>query len=447
MIFVCARRDSYNVRSGRGLLLAFVLCCMAYQTAAHAQSSSNDLSHLTIYNAGIGEFLEERTIELQPGLNTLEWRSLMPKANIRTVRVLAEDAEVLRQDVTYDGVQVNNEKSPVLHLLIQNRGPRGRKRVQVDYLAPNISWRSDYALVLEPTLAGEAPTAAILDSWVSLYNTTGVDIAAGTVDLVAGDISLIADDRSGYPDSYVARSQAVNLSANTMSIDGADNEAGGSSFADVSSLSAFNRFTLGSNLSLNANATINRFPIFQRARLAVVQRNVFENSYEAQTMGSGGFILLPRGLEVRLVARNTANAPMAAGLVTIYQRTGTIAQVVGQDRIGFTPQNGEFTVNQGRSATLFGTRRVLERRVVNYLNSENNSRDKLMTRIEVVIMNRGARAAEAFVREGIERYDDNQWKIVESSTPSERLGANNVQFKVTVPAGGRVTVTYTVENE
>jgi hypothetical protein len=51
------------------------------------------------------------------------------------------------------------------------------------------------------------------------------------------------------------------------------------------------------------------------------------------------------------------------------------------------------------------------------------------------------------VREGIERYDDNQWKIVESSTPSERLGANNVQFKVTVPAGGRVTVTYTVENE
>jgi hypothetical protein len=424
----------------------FALCCLAHQPAALAQSGGNDLSHLTIYNAGIGEFLEERTIELQPGLNTLEWRSLMPKANIRTVRVLAEDAEVLRQDVTYDGVQVNNEKSPVLHLVIQNRGVRARKRVQVDYLAPNVAWRSDYALVLEPpTTAGDAPTAATLDSWVSLYNTTGVDISAGTIDLVAGEISLIADDRSGYRDSYASQVGA-NVSSNTMSID-SDDESVGVPSADVSSLSAFNRFTLGNNLSLNANATINRFPIFQRTRLAIVQRNVFENAHDTQTMGRGGFILLPRGLEVRLVARNTASAPMPAGLVSIYQRTDSIAQVVGQDRIGFTPRGGEFTVNQGRSATLFGTRRVLERRVVNYLGSDNNSRDKLVTRVEVVLSNRGTRPAEAFVREGIERYDNNEWKITESSTASEPLGVNNVQFKVTVPAGGKITVTYTVEAE
>ncbi len=446
MMFAWANRERHAVRSRRSLLLALVLCCFAYAHTARAQSSGNDLSHLTIYNAGIGEFLEERTIELQPGLNTLEWRSLMPRANIRTVRVLAEDAEVLRQDVTYDGAQVNNEKSPVLHLVIQNRGVRARKRVQVDYLAPNVAWRSDYALVLEPpAIAGDAPTSATLDSWVSLYNSTGVDIAAGTIDLVAGEISLIADDRGGYRDSYVSQG-GPNLAANTMNI-GSDDESASVPSADVSSLSAFNRFTLGNNLSLNANATINRFPIFQRARLAIVRRNVFENTYDTQTMGRGGFILLPRGLEVRLVAKNTASAPMPAGLVSIYQRTGTIAQVVGQDRIGFTPRGGDFTVNQGRSATLFGTRRVLERRVVNYLNSENHSRDKLVTRVEVVLSNRGPRPAEAFVREGIERYDNNQWKITESSTTSERLGVNNVQFKVVVPAGGQIAVTYTVEAE
>ncbi len=192
---------------------------------------------------------------------------------------------------------------------------------------------------------------------------------------------------------------------------------------------------------------INRFPIFQRARLAIVQRNIFENTYEAQTLGRGGFILLPRGLEVRLVAKNTAPALMAAGLVTFYQRTGPLAQIVGQDRISFTPQNGEFSVTQGRSATIFGTRRVLERRVINYRDGENNSRDKLFTRIEVVISNRGPLAAAAFVREGIERYDDNQWKVVESSVPAEPLGANTVQFKLSVPAGGKTTLIYTVECE
>jgi hypothetical protein len=71
---------------------------------------------------------------------------------------------------------VNNEKSPVLHLVIQNRGTTARKRIQIDYLAPGLSWLSDYALVLDAVAKGEAPTAATLDSWVSLYNYTGVDL-------------------------------------------------------------------------------------------------------------------------------------------------------------------------------------------------------------------------------------------------------------------------------
>jgi hypothetical protein len=432
------------LRRTDSLSIAFLICCLAYQPAARAQATNNDVSNLTIYNAGIAEFLEERTIELQHGNNTVEWRSLMPRANIRTVRVLAEDAEVVRQDVTYDGPQVNSEKSPVLHLVILNKGATARKSIQVDYLAPNLSWLSDYSLVLNPTLKGAAPTAGTLDSWVSLYNNTGVDLTAGTVDLVAGEIALLPDGASGASRG----DYATQMSANVRSSSGYEaEESSGASYAEVSSLSAFNRFTLGQNINLNANALISRFPIFQRVRLAIVQRNVFENTYEAQTLGRGGFILLPRGLEVRLVAKNTASSPMPAGLVTIYQRTGTLAQIVGQDRIAFTPQNSEFSVTQGRSATLFGTRRVLERRVVNYKDNNGINRDKLVTRVEVVLTNRGALAAEAFVREGIERYDDNQWKIVESTTPSETLGANTVQFKVEVPAGGKATIVYTVECE
>ena len=424
------------------LSIAILICCLGYQPSAHAQSSNNSISNLTIYNAGIAEFLEERTIELQQGSNTVEWRSLMPRANIRTVRVLAEDAEVVRQDVTYDGPQVNSEKSPVLHLVIQNRGATARKRVQVDYLAPNLSWLSDYSLVLDPTPSGVAPTAATLDSWVSVYNSTGVDLTAGTVDLVAGEIALLPDGAPGASRDYASQTTMNSAPPNYN-----ESESSGASNAEVSSLSAFNRFTLGHNIDLNANALISRFSIFQRARLGIVQRNVFENSYDTQTLGRGGFILLPRGLEVRLVAKNTAGSPMPAGLVTIYQRTGTLAQIVGQDRISFTPQDAEFSVTQGRSATLFGTRRVLDRRVVNYKDNNGNSHDKLVTRVEVVLTNRGVQPAEAFVREGIERYDDNQWKIVESTTPSEPLGANTVQFKVQVPAGGKTTIVYTVECE
>jgi hypothetical protein len=70
-----------------------------------------------------------------------------------------------------------------------------------------------------------------------------------------------------------------------------------------------------------------------------------------------------------------------------------------------------------------------------------------VTKVEVAVTNRGSQPAEAYVREGIERYEGNQWKIVDSSTPSERLGANTVQFKVSMPAGGKTTIVYTVECE
>lgn len=421
------------------------ICVVTCARLAYAQADNDRLSNLTIYNAGIGEFLEERSVDLQQGLNTIEWRSLMPKAYIRTVHVVAADAEVLRQNITYDGPPVNSEKSPVLHLVIQNRGVAGRKLIQVDYLAPGISWLSEFSLTLDPVATGAPPTSGILDSWVSLYNNTGVDLAARKIDLVAGEISLLPDGGgTGDSSQYTSQSQ---YSINAMADVSRTVESNEESFAEVSSLSAFNRLALGDNISINANAPINRFPIFQHARLAVVQRNVFENSYETQTFGRGGFVLLPRGLEVRLVARNTASAPMAAGLVTIYQRTLGLAQIVGQDRVAFTPQNAEFSVSQGRSATLFGTRRVLERRVVNYRDKQDNSRDKLVTTIEVVLSNRGVLPAEAFVRETIERYDDNQWKIVESSTPNETLGANTIQFKTTVPSGGLTKIVYTVECE
>lgn len=418
----------------RRLMHAAALClCLLLCPAARAQGET---AHLTIYDAGIAEFLEERTVQLQPGLNQIEWRSLMPKAIVRTLRVTAEEAEVVRQDVTYDGPQVNNQRTPVLHLVLRNRGAAGPRRVQVDYLAPDMSWRGDYSLVLDPTAAGVPPTSAALDAWVSLYNRTGADVRAGTLDLIAGEISLLPADGVHRGDDE------VQLAAQTRSEVG---DFAAAAAAGSAPLSAFTRFRLGRDLALNANAPVSRHPLFQRARLAVAERLVFENEYGVQTFARGGFVLLPRGLEVRLVSKNPTEASMPAGQVTVYAREGGVAQVVGQDRVPLTPPGGEFSLTQGRSSTLFGTRRVLERRQVEYRSEEGNTRYRLQTRAEVVLTNRGPREAEAFVREGVEQFADNQWKVLESSAPHERLGANSLQFRVKVPAGGQTTVTYTVE--
>lgn len=420
--------------------LATLSVCALWPCRPAAAGVGDDVSHLTVYDAGIAQFLEERTIDLQPGINAVEWRSLMPKAFLRTLRVVADGAEVVRQDVTYDGTDVQGQKSPVLHLILENKGAPGPHRVRVDYLAPGLKWENDYALVLDSKADGAPPTSAMLDSWVSVYNSTGADLAAGTVDLVAGDLALLVGDSDG---SYRQRDLQVN--AQRASFDesaGAPAEAS----AEVGSLSAFTRFTLGRNMRMNANVPVNRFALFQHARLAVEERKVFESEFNSQTIGRGGFTLLPRGLEVRIVARNTSGVPMPAGQVTVYARSGEMAQIVGQDRVGLTPQNLEFSVSQGRSSTLLGTRRVVERREVDLGVLSGVAREKLVTTVEVVLTNRGTVAADAFVREGIEQYGENKWEVTAKSHPYEQLAANMIQFKVSVPAGGKTTVTYTVES-
>ena len=420
---------------------ALAVLILVAALAPRADAAGQSVEQLTVYDAGVAQFVEARTVELQPGLNTVEWRSLMPQAFIRTLRVVAEGAEVVRQDVTYDGPDVRGSRAPVLHLVLRATGAAGPRRVQVDYLAPGLGWQNDYLLVLAPTQGGAPPTSATLDSWVSLLNSTGVDLSARRVDLIAGEIALINTGAvGGRYDAAMNVSQSASRSES-------EEFAAATSSAPAGALSAFSRFRLGEQISINANAPVNRFPLFQNARVPITERNVFENEYNTQTFARGGFILLPRGLEVRLVSRNTTGVPMPAGQVTIYARSsdGSAAQIVGQDRVPLTPAGDEFSVSQGRSSTMLGTRRVLERRVENFRLADGSHDEKLITRVEIVLTNRGARETEAFVRERIEPYDDNKWRVLESSSPHEQLGANLVQFRVRVPAGGTQTLTYSVE--
>jgi hypothetical protein len=422
------------------IISAFVPFILIFAQSAAAQSQGA-ATHLSVYDTGVAEFLEERTVELQPGVNQIEWRSLMPKAFMRTLRVTAEDADVVRQDVTYDGAEVRGQRSPVVHIVLQNRGTSGPRRVQVDYLAPDLSWQNDYSLVLDATSDGAPPASAALDSWVTLNNNTGADLRAGTLDLIAGEIALLTADG--------ARLDRDDLAANTAQTRAEEGEvvAVAPASAEASGLSIFSRFRLGRDVALDSNVPQSRLPLFQHQRIEITQRNVFENEYNTQTLARGGFMLLPRGLQVRLVSKNPTENSMPAGEVTIYSRDGGPAQIVGQDRVPLTPPGGEFSVTQGRSSTIFGTRRILERRQVEYKNQNGDTREKLVTKVEVVISNRGSRAAEAFVREGVEPFGENQWTILESSHPTEKLAADNFQAKVQVPAGGKATVTYTVETK
>jgi hypothetical protein len=90
---------------------------------------------------------------------------------------------------------------------------------------------------------------------------------------------------------------------------------------------------------------------------------------------------------------------------------------------------------------VFGTRRIVDR--VEDRISPNETR--LTTSIELVITNRGKVPMEVYLRERVEPHGRNRWSI-QSATTSEKLAANLAQFRVTVPAGEKTVVTYSVQN-
>jgi hypothetical protein len=403
---------------------------------AHGQVPCH-VPHLAIFDANAAEFMEQRTLDLQAGANAVEWRSLMPQAYVHTIRVTGDGITVVRQDVTYDGPDVKNQKAPVLHLTIHNSGATGRHKVQVDYLAPNLSWKGDYAMVLGPSAGGNPPTEMLLDGWVTVQNDTGTDVCADTVDLVAGEVQLLVG--GARPVSYPSTSQAVAGYDTGISVANTAPDP----FAEVTGVSVFSRLRLARNVSMAANAAIGRFPLFQRLKLPVEERHIFESDARTQTLGRGGFTMQPRGLEVRLVSKNSSPSPLPAGTVTIYTMDGEVPQVVGQDRIPLTPVEADFSVTQGRSTVLQGTRRVADRREVPEPYAANGR--KLVTSVEVVVSNRGAVASTAFVREGVESWGSSEWTVTKSSHSQRKLGDHEMEFKVSVPPAGSVKVEYTVE--
>jgi hypothetical protein len=419
------------IRQGR--LLALLIAAPLFLSG----QSLCGTTHLTIFDSNLAEFYEGRTINLRSGENPVEWRSLMPQTLVRTIRATVDDhTAVTREDVTYDGPEIHGQKSPVLHLMMQNDDAPGPHKVRIDYLAPGMSWKADYGLLLEQPAAAAAPDRMRFDGWATVENNTGADICAESVDLVAGEVQLLVSG-AGMPRSFTANAQNSFLDAS------ATPAAAENTLAEVRGMSVFSRFRLGRNINIAANASINRFALFRSLQLPVEQRFIFENDAAAQTLGRGGFTLAPRGLTVRLVSRNQTKSPLPGGQMTIYSQDEGIAQVVGQDEIPLTPASADFSVTQGRSNLLQATRRVLDRSTVPDPTVLNHF--KLVTKIEVVIVNHGPAAAVAFIREGIEGYGRN-WTVTESTDPYQKIGDLMIEFHLPVPGEDSVKLIYTVES-
>jgi hypothetical protein len=138
--------------------------------------------------------------------------------------------------------------------------------------------------------------------------------------------------------------------------------------------------------------------------------------------------------------------PLPGGTVQVYQADSAgRLQLVGEARSDHTAPGRDLRVQSGDAFD------VAAERVQTDYNQEQLApprrglapRQRITAAYKVTISNAKAQPVTVDVREA----RVGAWQVTESSIPAEKLSSTEVRFRVSVPAGGEATLTYTVQAE
>jgi hypothetical protein len=138
--------------------------------------------------------------------------------------------------------------------------------------------------------------------------------------------------------------------------------------------------------------------------------------------------------------------PLPAGTVQLYQADSSgRVQLIGEAAIDHTAPGRDLRVQSGDAFD------VTAERVQTDYNQEQlppqqrgmPARQRVTASYRVTVTNAKSEAITVDVRES----HFGSWKITESSAPAEKLSSTESRFRVTVPATGSATLTYTVQME
>jgi hypothetical protein len=303
----------------------------------------------------------------------------------------------------------------------------GQHAVRIEYMTGGLTWRADYNLAVA---ADER--SATLSAWVTLLNVSGATWRNADLRLIAGSVRRVTGRQRPVPAAAMLRM--------AKEMDGG--------FAEES-FGEYHRYTLGFPVDLPANST-QQLTLFPPAtKVAVRKELVYDGSY------AGGFDAQPNlnpsewdsgggAVKVWILADNTEagglGMPLPAGKVRVLQADAAgSSEFVGEDLIGHTARGANIRLNIGDSFDVTGARKRTDFRV-------DTSRRSAMETMEIRIRNGKKVAQEVVIRERLWRWST--WAVSGATVDGKpvepvKVDASTIEQKVTVPAEGSATFTFT----
>ena len=295
---------------------------------------------------------------------------------------------------------------PTLVWHLQNE-VAGNHDIEVSYLTSGINWNANYIAVID-----QDDKKTDLNGWVTINNNAGASFPDATLKLVAGDIHRVTPEAGGYryeEDVMYAAKAAPQ-------------------FAEESFFE-YHLYSLQRKTTLKDKET-KQISLFTSSGVPVTKEYVYDASgswwYSSQQSKVNVMIKLTNSEE------NGLGIPMPKGIVRVYKADSSgQLQFIGEDNIDHTPKDEEIRLYIGDAFDITVERNVME--------SKQISDETWKQTVKVELANHKDEDIVVTVKERL--YCD--WEITKTTHDYEKKDAWNVEFKVSVPADGEIALEFT----
>lgn len=311
-------------------------------------------------------------------------------------------------------------------LLADQSGPLD---AELAYVTGGMSWKADYNI-----MAPEDGDALHLIGWVTIDNQSGRTFESAAIKLMAGDVKKIESNDMGL--NFAAMKRSAGL--------GGMNEPA----VNEKTFDEYHLYSLARPATLRDRET-KQIEFARAANIGSRRVYVYDGAYIDQNLYRGwnmtsirqepsyGVDCNPKVWVMREIdnkAENGLGIPLPAGRARFYrQDSDERLEFVGENEIDHTPKGETLRVYTGNAFDIVG-----ERRQTRY--DINHNEHWVDEAFEIKLRNHKKEAVEIRVVERLYRW--HSWEIRKTSMPFEKRDARTIEYRVTVPADGEMTISY-----